>query len=185
MFSQEQRLALLKLARSSIRNGVLTHCPLKINLTDFPPALTEKRASFVTLEIDNRLRGCIGSLEAWRPLVEDITENSWAAAFSDPRFPPVTNDELGQITLHLSILSKPKPLQFDSEAALIKQLQPHIDGLILEEGAKRATFLPSVWESLTEPKPFLAHLKQKAGLPSDYWSDSLRIYRYTTESFGE
>ncbi len=185
MFNQEQRIALLKLARDSISSGILAGSPLNINLAKFSPPLTEKRASFVTLEIDNRLRGCIGSLEARRPLVEDIADNSWAAAFLDPRFSPVTHDELDLITIHLSILSKPKPLQFDSEAALIKQLQPHIDGLILDEGSKRATFLPSVWESLIEPKQFLAHLKQKAGLPSDYWSDNLKVYRYTTESFGE
>jgi len=185
MLNPQQHQALLKLARDSITSGVLTGSPLNIDLTDFSPELTEERASFVTLEINKQLRGCIGSLEAWQPLVEDIINNSWAAAFSDPRFPPVTQNELEVINFHLSILSKPKIMLFSSEEDLIQQLQPYIDGLVLEEGAKRATFLPSVWENLTDSKQFLSHLKQKAGLPTDYWSDNLRVHRYTTESFGE
>ncbi len=115
----------------------------------------------------------------------DIAENSWAAAFSDPRFPPVNKGELERIEIHLSILSKPELIRFSSEENLISQLRPGIDGLILEEGLHRGTFLPSVWESLNEPALFLAHLKQKAGLPTGYWSDNLKVLRYTTESFGE
>ncbi|RLA19737.1 MAG: AMMECR1 domain-containing protein [Gammaproteobacteria bacterium] len=185
MLSQQHRLILLKLARDSITSGIMTGQPLQLNLNDYPPELTEERATFVTLEINDKLRGCIGSLEARRSLAKDIAENSWAAAFNDPRFPAVSKSELETVDIHLSILSIPQSMQFSSERELINQLRPRIDGLILEEGGFRATFLPSVWESLEEPAYFLQHLKQKAGLPTDYWSDNLRVYRYTTESFGE
>jgi len=155
--------------------------PLKINLTDFPAELTERRATFVTLHKHHQLRGCIGMLEAVRPLAEDIAENAFLAAFRDPRFPPLAADEFGELDIHLSILTPAEPVSFTSEQDLITQLQPGIDGLILEEGRRRGTFLPSVWEQLPEPQQFLRHLKQKAGLSPDYWSENIRISRYRTE----
>ena len=120
-------------------------------------------------------------LETTRPLAEDIAENAFLAAFRDPRFPPLADDELGELEIHLSILTPAEPVSFTSEKDLITRLQPGIDGLILEEGHRRGTFLPSVWEQLPEPEQFLRHLKQKAGLPPDHWSDSIRIFRYRTE----
>jgi AmmeMemoRadiSam system protein A len=175
----QQRL--LNLTKKSIQQGLKTGQPLKINLADFPPELTEYRATFVTLQIDNQLRGCIGMLEAVRPLVEDIAENAFSAAFKDPRFPPLSKEEFDKLEIHLSILTPSEQIIFESEQDLIAQLRPNIDGLILEEGHRRGTFLPSVWEQLPDPKVFIRHLKQKAGLKADYWSASIKVYRYKTE----
>jgi len=182
--NKEHQQRLLDLAKSSIQHGLQTGRPLKINLADFPSELTEHRATFVTLQKHHQLRGCIGMLEAVRPLAEDIAENAFLAAFKDPRFPPLADDEFGELVIHLSILTPAEPVSFTSEQNLITQLQPGIDGLILEEGRRRGTFLPSVWEQLPEPEEFLLHLKQKAGLAADYWSENIRIYRYRTEMIG-
>jgi AmmeMemoRadiSam system protein A len=175
---------LLELAKNSIQHGLQTGRPIKINLDDFPAELTERRATFVTLEINHQLRGCIGMLEAVRPLAEDIAENAYSAAFKDPRFPPLEAHELDKLDIHLSILTPAEPVSFSSEQDLLAQLKPGIDGLILEEGHRRGTFLPSVWESLPEPEQFLRHLKQKAGLAPDYWSANIRVSRYQAEIIG-
>jgi AmmeMemoRadiSam system protein A len=175
---QEQ---VLDLAKSSIQHGLQTGKPLKVDLADFPPELTIKRATFVTLLIQHQLRGCIGVLDAVRPLIEDITENAYCAAFKDPRFPLLENSELNHLKIHLSILTPAEPVLFASEQDLLTQLQPGIDGLILEDGCRRGTFLPSVWGSLPEAEQFLWHLKQKAGLAPGYWSNNIRVYRYRTE----
>ncbi|MDP2903765.1 MAG: AmmeMemoRadiSam system protein A [Methylovulum sp.] len=175
----QQRL--LALAKNSIAHGLRTGRPLQITLADFPAELTEQRATFVTLQKHHQLRGCIGMLEAVRPLAEDIAQNAYAAAFKDPRFEPLQADELDKLEIHLSILTSPEPIVFTSENDLLGKLKPGIDGLIIEEGYRRGTFLPSVWESLPEPEQFLRHLKQKAGLPSNYWSETVRIYRYCAE----
>lgn len=178
------QLKLLELAKNSIQHGLQTGRPIKINLDDYPKELTEPRATFVTLQINHQLRGCIGMLEAVRPLAEDIAENAFSAAFKDPRFPPLSADELDELDIHLSILTPAKPVLFSSEQDLINQLQPGVDGLILEEGHRRGTFLPSVWDSLPKPEQFLRHLKQKAGLAPDYWSKNIKIYRYQAEIIG-
>jgi AmmeMemoRadiSam system protein A len=175
---------LLALARQSIAHGLQTGRPLPINLADYPAELRQNRATFVTLERRGQLRGCIGMLEAVRPLAEDVAENAFAAAFRDRRFPPLAAEELADLDLHISVLSPAVAMQFNSEADLIAQLRPGIDGIILQEGSRRGTFLPSVWEDLSNPKQFLQHLKQKAGLPAAYWSDTIQAYRYTTEMFG-
>lgn len=175
------RLALLELARNSIRHGLRTGRPLPVALEALPPELRAKRATFVTLEKDGALRGCIGCLEAVRPLAEDIATNAYAAAFRDPRFPPVDAREADRLQIHLSLLTPAEAMCFDSEEELLQQLRPGVDGLILQEGQRRGTFLPSVWDTLTEPRQFLRHLKMKAGLPADYWSDTLKISRYRSE----
>ncbi len=179
--TKEHQQRLLELAKNSIRHGLQTGRPITINSADFPDELTVKRATFVTLQKHQQLRGCIGMLEAVRPLTEDIAENAFLAAFKDPRFPPLADEEFNELEIHLSILMPSEPVTFTSEQDLITQLQPGIDGLILEEGRRRGTFLPSVWEQLPEPEQFLQHLKQKTGLPQDYWSDNIKIYRYSTE----
>ena len=148
-----------------------------------PPELMEERATFVTLTIGGRLRGCIGMLEACRPLAEDVAANACAAAFEDPRFDPLTKKEFEKLEIHISVLSPPEELTFSSEEDVLSQIRPGIDGLILQEGFRRGTFLPSVWEELPEKELFWAHLKRKAGLPTDYWSATLRVFRYTTEYF--
>lgn len=177
--AHQQRL--LELAKSSIAHGMRTGKALKLDLADFPAELLEPRATFVTLQKHRQLRGCIGMLEAVRPLAEDIAENAFAAAFKDSRFPPLQADELSDLEIHLAILTPAEPISFTSEQDLLTKLQPGIDGLILEDGYFRGTFLPSVWESLPEPRQFLRHLKQKAGFAPDYWSETIRIFRYRTE----
>ncbi len=167
----EQRTALLNLAGESIRYGLEHGRPLRVDRSNLAPPLTHERATFVTLLLDGHLRGCIGTLEAHRPL----------AAFRDPRFPPVSRAEADRLEIHLSLLTPAEPLSFSSEQQLLDQLQPGTDGLILDEGGRRGTFLPSVWDSLPDPRQFLRHLKRKAGLPEDYWSDTLTVSRYRCE----
>ena len=178
---EEQKRRLLDLARASIRHGLAHGKPAAVALAALPPALQTPRASFVTLTRRGELRGCVGSLQAHRPLAEDVAHNAYAAAFQDPRFPPVGAAELDGLDIHLSLLTPPEPLRFQSEQDLLAQLRPGVDGLILVEGGRRGTFLPSVWAQLPEAAQFLAHLKQKAGLPLDYWSDSIQVYRYAAE----
>ncbi|MBE0502946.1 MAG: AmmeMemoRadiSam system protein A [Desulfuromonadales bacterium] len=175
------QLHLLNLARASIRRGVQAGRPLKVALAELAAELVVPRASFVTLEKNGRLRGCIGSLEAWRPLAVDVAENAFAAAFRDPRFPPVQSEEVEELEIHLSLLTPPIAMTFSSEADLLAQLRPGVDGLILSDGPCRGTFLPSVWAELPSPQLFLTQLKRKAGLAADYWSPSVRIWRYETE----
>jgi len=182
--NQQQKQLLLDLAKSSILHGLQSGKPLTVDPAAFPPELLEPRATFVTLHKEHELRGCIGALKAVRPLAEDIAENAFAAAFRDYRFPPLTADEFEQLEIHLSILTPPEPITFGSEEDLLAQLRPGVDGLIIEEGARRGTFLPSVWELLPDARQFLRHLKQKAGLPADYWSDTVRVYRYQAERIG-
>ncbi len=183
MLSDFHKRTLKDLAKASIEYGLKYSQPLQIDLTTIDDELTVQRATFVTLEKQGQLRGCIGMLEAHRALAEDIAENSYAAAFSDPRFPPLNESELDDLGIHLSILSPAESVPCQSEAELIQQLRPDIDGLILDDGLHRATFLPSVWESLSNPVDFIHHLKMKAGLPANSWSQELRAYRYTTECF--
>lgn len=173
---------LLDLAEDSIEFGVRHGRPSDIDANAYPDDLLEPRATFVTLKIGNELRGCIGSVQANEPLVHDLAHNAFAAAFSDPRFPPLEQREFEQLIIHISILSEPEPLICGSEQELLKKLRPHVDGLILEEAGRRGTFLPAVWESLPEPKLFLAHLKEKTGLSADYWSENIRTYRYRTHT---
>jgi AmmeMemoRadiSam system protein A len=147
------------------------------------PELQEERATFVTLTLGGNLRGCIGMLEACRPLAEDVAENARAAAFGDPRFEPLSIEEFENLEIHISVLSPPEELEFESEAELLQQIRPGVDGLILQDCGRRGTFLPSVWEDLPERELFLMHLKMKAGLPGSHWSDTLRVHRYTAEYF--
>ena len=181
----EQRQALLAVARRSIALGLEEGRPLRVNLEDYAAELRAQRTAFVTLQEFGQLRGCIGHLEARQPLVKDVAENAFAAAFRDPRFPPVTARELERLHIEISVLTPATTLSFGSEQELVAMIEPGRDGLILEEGLARGTFLPSVWESLPKPVDFLRQLKRKAGLPENYWSDRLRISRYRTESFGE
>jgi uncharacterized protein len=183
MLSDKHRQLLKKLAKDSIEYGLTNQRPFFVDLSTMPEELIEYRATFVTLEINNQLRGCIGMLEAQRALAEDVVANSYAAAFSDSRFPAVKNDELANISIHISILNPAVQLNIQSETDLITQLQADIDGLIIEDNSHRATFLPSVWQSLPRAKDFVHHLKIKAGFDADYWSKNIRAYRYSTESF--
>ncbi|HRD49462.1 MAG: AmmeMemoRadiSam system protein A [Candidatus Competibacter sp.] len=182
--SNSDRAALLDVARASIQYGLRHGQALTVNPDDYPAALRPLRATFVTLEMDGQLRGCIGALAAYQPLVQDVAAHAYAAAFEDPRFPKLRPDEFPGLDLHLSVLSPPEPLHFGSEEELLAQLRPGMDGLILHFHHYRATFLPAVWETLPDPYMFLTQLKLKAGLPLDFWSPELWAERYTTEYFG-
>jgi AmmeMemoRadiSam system protein A len=181
LLTEQQQKLLVQIAKDSIAHGLEYGTPLAVAAKDYPAELQEIRATFVTLEIAKQLRGCIGMLEAVRPLVVDIAQNAFSAAFRDYRFPQLSKAEYPQLEIHLSILSQSEPMTFESEQDLIKQLRPHVDGLIMQEGGRRGTFLPSVWDSLPEPKQFLQQLKIKSGLPSHYWSDTLQVFRYTCD----
>lgn len=184
--TEEQAKTLLQVAKESIKHGLDKNQHLSVAPSDYTEELQENRASFVTLEIHKQLRGCIGTLTAYQPLIRDVAYHAYAAAFSDPRFLKLTRSEFPLLDIHISILSRSEPISFESEEHLIQQLRPGIDGLILTEGAhNKGTFLPSVWESLSNPDDFISHLKQKAGLSPNYWSDTIKVERYTTESISE
>ena len=181
--SYAQRRQLLGLAANSIRHGLEHERPRPVDAEHYEEELQAVRASFVTLKLQGKLRGCMGTIQASRPLVADVVHNAYNAAFDDPRFSPVTDTELARLDISVSILSPPAPMQFDSERDLIAQLRPGVDGLILHDGEHRGTFLPAVWESLPDASTFVRHLKKKAGLAEDYWSSSMQASRYTAESF--
>jgi AmmeMemoRadiSam system protein A len=178
--------ALLEIARSSIRHGLNTGEPLKpLQEMGIPDSLARPVASFVTLNIDGALRGCIGSLEACRPLVDDVAHNAFAAAFRDPRFPPLSEDEFKVIELHISLLGPATPMEVTDERDLVTALRPGMDGLILEDPPYRSVFLPQVWDSLPEPTDFVAHLKLKAGLSSDHWSPNIKFSCFTVDEVSD
>lgn len=172
---------LLALARTAIARAF----GQPVQADDSAPWLREAGATFVTLTQDGELRGCIGSLEAHRPLIEDVQANALAAAFRDPRFPPLPESELARTRVEVSLLSPMQEIAFRDEADARAQLRPGIDGVVLEYGWQRGTFLPQVWEQLPQRAQFLAHLKAKAGLPADFWADEVRLYRYTVEKWKE
>ncbi len=182
----EDQKILIELARQSINYG-FSHPKnsLPINVKQYSKTLQQTLACFVTLEKNNQLRGCIGTLTARSPLVQEVVDSAFSAAFLDHRFTKVIPAELPLLKIHISVLTTPKPMQFTSEQDLLNQLRPNIDGLILKVGNNTGTFLPSVWEQLPTPQQFLQHLKNKAGLPMDYWSNKVEMYRYETEMFGE
>lgn len=184
LLSDEHQLVLLDVAGRSIAEGLDSGLPLKIVPEDFPHQLRARLATFVTLKTKGNLRGCMGSLVAKEPLVVNVANNAYSAAFRDPRFPPLTRPEAALLSIHVSILSDPEPMAVASEGELLQRVRPGIDGLILYEGERRGTLLPAVWTSVPDPGEFLAHLKQKAGLAADYWSETIRIERYTAVSVG-
>ncbi len=149
------------------------------------PWLNEPGAVFVTLKLGGELRGCVGSLVAVRPLIEDVRHNTVAAATRDPRFAPLPPRDLDAVTVEVSWLTEPEPMTFDDEDDALAQLRPGVDGVVLRRGAQRATFLPQVWESLREPATFLAQLKRKAGLAADFWDDEVRLERYRARKWSE
>lgn len=178
----ERGETLLALARAALEQRLLGRDP---PAGEPAPWLRQPGAVFVTLTVDGHLRGCVGSLEAERPLVEDLRANAVAAALRDPRFPPVTADELPRIRIEVSELSPPRPLVAGTEAEALEKLRPGVDGLILEHAGGRSTFLPQVWEQLPDPITFLRHLKRKAGMPAEGWDDSIRLARYRVDKWKE
>jgi len=172
---------MLGIARAAIRQGLAGGKTPGINWERVPAALKEDGAAFVTINMNGRLRGCIGSLVAHRPLADDIAQNAWKAAFKDPRFEPLSQEELARCEIEISLLSPHTPFPIRDEADLIARLRPGRDGLTLQDGSKRALFLPSVWEGIRDPAVFVQRLKQKAGWAADYWSGNIQATRFTTE----
>jgi AmmeMemoRadiSam system protein A len=181
--SESQRQTLLRIVGDTLRVGVDTDRKLELNASDYEWVLQQRRASFVTLRINKELRGCIGTLEARQPTIIAVVDAAFSAAFRDSRFSPVVEGELESLETSIALLSPPESVHVESEAALLESLRIGIDGLILEEGDRRATFLPSVWEQISDPQVFLNRLKKKAGMPSIYWSPNIKISRYCSESF--
>lgn len=184
--SPEDRQYLLDLARRTIRRVAEGERPPSLDWDSLSEELRRPGASFVTLTIDGQLRGCIGSIEPERQLALDVRENAVGAAFRDPRFPPVRREELDRVQVEVSVLTPPKPLNYDGPEDLMSKLRPHVDGVIIQRGWRRATFLPQVWEKLPEPDQFLSHLCRKAGLSTDdYRRPGLEVLTYQVEKFEE
>lgn len=177
----EDGTVLLQIARAAIASQF----GLWFDYRDDAAYLQEQRASFVTLTKSGHLRGCIGSLQAHRRLLDDVKANAHAAAFRDPRFQPLSAAEYNETSIEISLLSALSPLQFQDEQDALSQLRPGIDGIVLQCGHNRGTFLPQVWESLPGPQQFLGELKRKAGLSPDFWSDDIRLFRYHVDKFTE
>lgn len=181
----DEKQTLLRLAREALESGVRGEKlpPLQNSPT---PRLLEIGASFVTLTIRGDLRGCIGALEAYQPLAEDVREHAVAAALEDPRFRPVEENELNRIKIEVSRLTAPLSLEYSSSDDLLTKLRPHVDGVILKNNFRRATFLPQVWEQIPDPVDFLNHLCSKMGAQPDLWrKKNLQVYVYQVEEFHE
>ena len=181
MSDTELGSALLALARNAIgeRFGRSGTAPVR------HAALAQPGATFVTLTRQGELRGCIGSLEAQRPLAQDVRENALAAAFRDPRFAPLAAEEFESVRVEVSLLTAPEALAFVDEADLMAQLRPGVDGIVFQYGRHRSTFLPQVWASLPEPEQFMQQLKRKAGLPPNFWHEEVTIARYEVTKWKE
>jgi len=188
-YEAEHGRRLLQIARASLSAALGAGADSPGPQAADEPWLKEWRASFVTLMQGKELRGCVGTLDAQRPLAQDVSANACAAAFQDTRFKPLTQEEFARIDIEVSLLSTPKRLRFEDHADLIARLRPGVDGLILEYGDpsadRRATYLPQVWESLPHPDRFIASLRQKAGIPQDTDIRRCRVKRYTALKWRE
>ena len=181
----EQRQYLLQLARRSIASRLAGVEPEPEPDTDIPELPADSHGVFVTLTLDGQLRGCIGAMQPPCDLMREVPDIACRAAFRDPRFPPLSAAELSKVNIEIAVLSTPRLINAGSRAELLIALQPGVDGLLLEDGVHRATFLPKVWAQLPERAQFLGQLMTKAGLPSNHWSKTLRCSRYRSDSFAE
>ncbi len=184
--TEEEKSFLLKLARQAIELAVRGRPLPPLDLSRLTPALRENGASFVTLTMDGELRGCVGALEPRQPLAEDVREHAVAAALEDYRFPPVSEAELQKIHIAISRLTLPVPLPYTDVQDLLAKLRPGVDGVILRDGWRRATFLPQVWEKIPKKNDFLDNLCYKMGVPPDTWRRKhLDVLVYEVEEFHE
>lgn len=181
MSSTDLGNTLLQLARAAIGERLGQPAPAVATHDQ----LHQPGATFVTLTQQGQLRGCIGSLEAHRPLAQDVRENALAAAFRDPRFRPLALEEFAFTSVEVSLLAPPAPMAFRDEADFMAQLRPGEDGIVFEYGHHRSTFLPQVWESLSDPLLFMQQLKRKAGLPPNFWAAEVTVSRYTVSKWKE
>lgn len=181
-----EKQTLLRIAREAMENAVRRRSLPPLEIDSLTQRLRENGASFVTLTIHDDLRGCIGALEAYQPLAEDVREHAIAAALEDPRFPPVHESELGSIVIEASYLTKPQEVPYSNSEDLLLKIRPHVDGVILKHGFRRATFLPQVWEKIPEPAEFLRQLCYKMGERPNLWRETkLQVYVYQVEEFHE
>ncbi len=184
--TQEEQQLLLRLAREALERGVRGETLPPLNGSSLPPRLQEAGATFITLTRDGDLRGCIGTLEPYQPLAEDVREHAVAAALEDPRFPPVRESELDRIQIEVSRLTRPVPLEYRDADDLLSKLRPHVDGVILRDGPRRSTFLPQVWEKIPGPAEFLENLCYKMGADPHLWRKKhLEVLVYQVEEFHE
>jgi len=186
LLTSDERENLLRLARQALEDGVNGRIPPPLDLERLPASLSQPGVTFVTLTIQGELRGCIGALEAYQPLAEDVREHAVAAALYDYRFPPVHPAELPYIHIEISRLTQPQPLVYERPLELSERLHPGIDGVILQDGLRRSTFLPQVWEKIPNPAEFLDHLCMKMGAEESLWrQQKLQVYTYQVEEFQE
>jgi AmmeMemoRadiSam system protein A len=184
--SPDDRTYLLRVARQAIAAGLEGRTLPTLDTNGLTQALLQNGASFVTLTIDDYLRGCIGALEAYQPLVYDVQEHAAAAAFEDYRFPPLQKHEFERLHIEISRLTNPVPLEYEDATDLLNKLHPDEDGVILRDGRNRATFLPQVWEKVPEKEAFLSQLCQKMGANPDTWRRKhLAVAIYHVEEFHE
>lgn len=182
----DEQKTLLRLAREAMEHGVKREKLPPLDGSVLTPHLREEGASFVTLTVRGQLRGCIGALEPYQSLAEDVREHAVAAALEDPRFPKVSERELNGIQIEVSRLTRPVPLDYKDAADLLSQLRPHVDGVILRDGFRRATFLPQVWEKIPDAAEFLGNLCYKMGVNPDLWrTKHLDVLIYQVEEFHE
>ena len=180
----DDRRALLHIARLTIEQALYHRRDEPAGVSG-SAALNEWRASFVTLKIAGNLRGCIGTLQPLRELLDDVVHNAHAAAFRDPRFPPLAAGEVARMQIEISVLDEPEKLVAGNRDELLQSLRPGRDGLIVAAASRRATFLPSVWESLPDSGEFVTQLWKKAGLPAGSWPSDIQLLRYGVEHFHE
>jgi len=184
--SVEEEKFLLQLARAALEVGIRGDPLPQLELTSLSPKLIQPGATFITLTKNQELRGCIGSLEATRPLAEDVQVHAVAAALEDFRFPPVQEDEISQISIEISSLTRPAKIAFEDPDELFSQIRPGIDGVVIKKGIRRATFLPQVWEKVPEVEIFLEMLCRKMGASAECWrTKSVEIFTYQVEKFCE
>jgi uncharacterized protein len=184
--NEDERSILLRLAREALEAGVCNKPLSQLDLNALPASLREPGATFVTLTRRGELRGCVGALEAYQPLALDVREHAIAAALQDFRFPPVQPDELPEIAIEVSRLTAPQKLDYDHPEDLPELLKPGVDGVVLRDGMRRATFLPQVWEKIPDPSDFLGNLCWKMGADASYWRyKKLQVYIYQVEEFHE
>ena len=183
MLEPADRRRVVEVVRESIERGLGRTEPAPLPDASWSAALARRRATFATLTVERVLRGCRGTIEPHRPLVEDVWHNAWASAYDDPRFPPLSADEIPQLGISISVLSPLEPVAAGTEAELLAVLEPGVDGLVLSRGATRATFLPSVWQMIPDPRDFVWQLKHKAGWSASSWPADLKAHRYRTETF--
>jgi len=182
----DEQKTLLRIAREAIEYRVRGEKLPPIQKETLSPSLKEEGATFITLTIQGQLRGCIGALEAYQPLVDDVREHAVAAALEDPRFPPLGEAELSRIQIEVSRLTRPVPLEYTDADDLLSKLRPHIDGVILKDGLRRATFLPQVWEKIPDPSEFMNNLCYKMGMVHHHWRNKhFDVLIYQVEEFSD